>query len=198
MKKNIKKEKLGFHIVLLGQIAAGKDTQALFLLEKYNFIPVESGKYWRKKEKEKSAEGDLARRTVSLGKPAPVALMKKFLISQIENCPKGKNLLFVGNPRLKPEGQLLKKLLTERKENFFVLYITLPEKEIYKRSFGRSRGSDDSRAFIYNRIKWHKDQVSRTIEYFESLGKVKRIKGNQKILEVASDIEGVIQSFKIK
>lgn len=191
----MKKERLGFNLVLLGQIASGKDTQASSLLKKYSFSPVESGKYWRKLEKEDSKDGEWIRRTTRLGKPAPVALMKKFLIDNINNKPKDKDLLFVGNPRLKPEAQLLKKIFTERNEKFFALYITLPEKEIYSRSL-RSDRSDDSEVNIRRRIKWHKDQVSKSVDYFDSLGKLKKINGNQTIEKVYQDIEKAILYFK--
>ncbi len=194
----MKKEQLGFHLVLLGQIASGKDTQALVILDKYNLKPVESGKHWRKLEKEKSKDGEWLRRTVSKGLPAPVALMKKFLLENIEKRPKNKNLLFVGNPRLKPEGQLLNKLMKEHKEKFFAIYITLPDKEVFKRSIGRKRGTDDDNKFILSRIKWHKDQVSKTVNYFDSLGKLKKINGNQSIKEVSQDIEKAIKLFQNK
>lgn len=191
----MKKERLGFHLVLLGQIASGKDTQASLLLNKYNFSPIESGKYWRKLEEEDSKDGEWLRRTTRLGKPAPVALMKKFLLENIDNKPKNKDLLFVGNPRLKPEAQLLKKILTEKKEKFFALYITLPDKIIYKRSL-RSDRYDDNKKNIIRRIKWHKKQVSKSVGYFDSLGKLKRINGNQSIEKVNQDIEKALEYFK--
>jgi adenylate kinase family enzyme len=192
----MKKERLGFHLVLLGQIASGKDTQAELLLKRYNLTPVESGKYWRAKEKEKSPDGEWLRRTTRLGKPAPVALMKKFLLKNIENRPKNKDLIFVGNPRLKPEAQLLKKLLAFHKENFFVLYISLPDKEVFGRSLSRVRGADDNITYIQGRLKWHKDQVSKTIAYFDSLGKLKKINGNQSVEKVTTDIEKALRSFQ--
>jgi len=191
----MKKERLGFHLVLLGQIASGKDTQANILLNKYNFSPVLSGKYWRKLEKEDSPDGEWIRRTTRLGKPAPVALMKKFLLKNIENKPKGKDLLFVGNPRLKPEAQLLKKILTGINENFFALYITLPEKVIYSRSM-RSDRYDDTTVNIRRRIKWQKEQVSKSVNYFDSLGKLKKINGNQSVEKVHQDIEKALEYFK--
>lgn len=191
----MKKEQLGFHLVLLGQIASGKDTQASILMSRYNFSPVESGKYWRKLEKEDSKDGEWLRRTTSLGKPAPVALMKKFLLENIDKKPKGKDLLFVGNPRLKPEAQLLKKLLSEKKENFFALYITLPDKVIHSRSL-RSDRYDDSEVNIRRRIKWHKEQVSKSVNYFDSLGKLKKINGNQSIEKVSDDIEKALVYFR--
>ncbi|MFA6393013.1 MAG: nucleoside monophosphate kinase [Candidatus Paceibacterota bacterium] len=191
----MKKERLGFHLVLLGQIASGKDTQAGLLEKKYNFSLVESGKYWRKLEKEDSPDGAWLRRTTRLGKPAPVALMKRFLLENINNRPKDKDLLFVGNPRLKPEAQLLKKILNEKKEKFFALYITLPDKVVYSRSL-RSDRYDDNKKNIERRIKWHKAQVSKSVNYFDSLGKLKKINGNQSIEKVHEDIEKAILYFK--
>lgn len=195
----MKKEYLGFHLVLLGQITSGKDTQAKLLQKKYNLIPIESGKHWRKLEKEDSHDGKWLRRTTSLGKPAPVALMKKFLVEEIKKRKIGKNLIFVGNPRLKPEAQLLKKLLNDLKEIFFVVYITLPDNEIQKRSFVRSsigERSDDQKKNISKRIKWHKEQVGKTVKYFDLLGKLKKVNGNQSIEKVYSDIEKAISYFK--
>ncbi|MFA6355252.1 MAG: nucleoside monophosphate kinase [Candidatus Paceibacterota bacterium] len=191
----MKKERLGFHLVLLGQIASGKDTQASLLEKKYKFSLVLSGKYWRKLEKEDSPDGKWLRRTTRLGKPAPVILMKKFLLENIEHRPKDKDLLFVGNPRLKPEAQLLKKILKEKDENFFALYITLPDKVIYSRSL-RSDRYDDNKKNITRRIKWHKIQVSKSVNYFESLGKLKKINGNQSIEKVYQDIEKALDYFK--
>jgi adenylate kinase len=193
------KKYLGFHLVLLGQITSGKDTQAKLLQNEYNLIPVESGKHWRKVEKENSPDGELLRKTLGKGKPAPVTLMKKFLVKELKRRKPGKNLIFVGNPRLKPEAQLLKKLFEKTKENFFAVYITLPDKEIYKRSFTRGlkdRRADDNKKSILSRIKWHKSQVSKTINYFDSLGKLKKINGNQSIKKVYKDIEKALLYFK--
>jgi adenylate kinase len=190
----MKKEKLGFHIVLLGQIASGKDTQAKMLMQKYLLRPVESGKYWRKLEKEKSPKGELLRKTTGKGRPAPVSLMKEFLLNEISKKPKNSDLVFVGNPRLKPEAQLLKKIMLSRKESFIALYITLPEKEIHHRSSARMRNADDQK-YIKNRIAWHKDQVGKTVNYFDSLGVLKKINGNQTIAKVHQDIEKHIEKI---
>ena len=79
----ISRFRLGFNIVLLGMIASGKDTQAEILKKKYALKSIESGIYWRKLLKEKSTDGDWVRRTTGAGKPAPVILMKKFLVREI-------------------------------------------------------------------------------------------------------------------
>ena len=74
------KIQLPFHIVLLGQVASGKDTQADLLYGQYALSKVESGKYWRALEKSDTPEGEMLRKTTSKGLPAPVSLMKKFLV----------------------------------------------------------------------------------------------------------------------
>ncbi|MEI8269949.1 MAG: nucleoside monophosphate kinase, partial [bacterium] len=196
-------KKLGFNVILLGMITSGKDTQAKILAKKYAFKLVESGIYWRKLMKEDSKDGEWLRRTTGKGGPAPVALMKKFLVREIAKKPKNKDLLFLGNPRLKPEAQLLKKILKERKDDFFALYVTLPDKEVYNRSLKRVETNIsshykvfDNKKNIATRIKWHKDQVGKTVKYFESLGKLKKINGNQPVTKVTKDILKEIENYK--
>ncbi len=200
-------KKLNFNIVLLGMITAGKDTQAKILKQRYALKSVESGKHWRRVIKEKSVDGNWVRRTMGKGHPAPVALMKKFLIHEITKKPTNKDLLFVGNPRLKPEAQFLKKLFDTKKQNFFVLYITLPEKEVYKRSLIRvidskntkdQRSIDDKNNVIIRRIAWHKDQVGKTVKYFQGLNKIKIINGKQTVVQVTKDILKAVEEYKKK
>ena len=199
----MKKERLGFNLTLMGMIASGKETQTELLKKKYSLQSVETGVYTRKLLKEKSKDGEWARRTAGKGGPLPVILMKRFIIKEIEKKPKNKDLIFIGGPRLKPEAQLTKKILKENGQEIFAIYITLPDKEVYKRSLKRSVGNMkdiykvfDTEKHIKIRIKWHKDQVSKTVKYFESLGKLKKVNGNQSIDKVNQDIEKALTYFK--
>ncbi len=72
---------------------------------------------------------------------------------------------------------------------------TMSRSEAMGRSLGRSRNIDDEK-YVAGRIKWHKDQVSKTVAYFEKLGKLKKINGNQPVAKVAGDIEKVIGKYK--
>lgn len=187
-------KKLGFNIVLLGMIASGKETQANVLKKKYALKFVETGVYSRKLLKEKSKNGDLARQTVGKGLPLPTKLLQEFLVKEIKNKPRNKDFLFLGG-RLKPEAQLLKKLMDQRKEKLLVFYVSLPDKEVYRRSLGRRMGNMkkiykvlDDKKIITRRIKWHKDQVGKTVKYYKKLGILKKINGNQPIPKVTQDI----------
>ena len=200
----MKKERLGFNLAIMGIIASGKDTQANLLQNKYDLEPVGTGLFTRNLLREKSKDGDWARRVASKGKPLPTLLMKRFLLEQIKNKPKDKDLIFIGGPRLKPEAQLVRKILKANKQNIFVIYLTLSDKEVFKRS--QSRMSDknvdevykvfDTDKIIKERIKVHKTQVSKTIKYFESLKLLRKINGNQPIEKVSNEIEKVLIHFK--
>lgn len=199
----MKKKQLGFNLALMGMIASGKETQTAILKKKYSLQSIETGVYTRNLLKEKSKDGEWARRTAGKGAPLPTVLMQKFLTSQIDKKPKNKDLIFIGGPRLKPEAQLAKKILHLRGQNIFVIYISLPDKEVYKRSIKRKEGNMkdiykvfDTKELIKKRIKWHKDQVIKTINYFDGLGVLKKINGNQSIDKVSKDIDKAILSFQ--
>ncbi|HTE48755.1 MAG TPA: nucleoside monophosphate kinase [Candidatus Paceibacterota bacterium] len=196
-------KKLGFNLVLLGMIASGKETQANILKKKFALKFIESGVYSRKLLKEKSKNGAWARRTTGKGKPLPTILLQKFLIREIKNKPKNKDLLFLGTPRLKPEAQLVKKILERVGQDFMALYMTLPDKVVYKRSIKRSAGNMkeiykifDTKKLIKTRIKWHKDQVGKTVKYFRNLQKLRIINGNQSVQKVTRDILKAIEEYK--
>lgn len=200
----MKKERLGFNIQIMGIIASGKDTQANLLMKKYNLQSISTGLYTRNLLKEKSADGDLARKVAGKGKALPTILMQKFLMRQIENKSKNKDFIFIGGPRLKPEAQLVNKILKKSGQNIFVIYLTLPDREVYERSIGRKKDLKikdvykvfDTDKIIKERIKVHKNQVSKTMNYFDKLNLLKKVNGNQPIEKVYKDIEKAILHFK--
>lgn len=187
--------KLGFDLIFLGAPASGKDTQARFLMNHYELKRIESGTYLRKHLKDKTAFGKLLRQTVGISKPAPISVMKTFLANELKRAPKSRNLIFIGNPRLKPEAQFLVKQLKNHKRDFLTLYIKLPEKEIIKRSYYRMRHDDLKKVLVERRISWHKKQVSLTVKYFQSLKKLKFIDGDQQIFKVARDVQKAISDY---
>ncbi|MBX4204708.1 MAG: nucleoside monophosphate kinase [Candidatus Doudnabacteria bacterium] len=191
----MKKTRLRFDLVLLGAPAAGKDTQAALLQRKFALKPVESGKYLRGLQRNKTKIGALVRETAALGLPAPVDLIKEFLTANIRLAPKDRDLIFVGNPRLKPEAEFLRKLFLANDRDFLVLYITLPAAEIWERSAKRMRGVEDSK-YISRRIAWHKKQVGLTVKYFQKLNKLQVINGDQPVKKVNQDILKTINDYR--
>ena len=189
--------KLGFDLIILGDPAAGKDTQVEILRKKYSLKPVETGKQWRMMVKKNDYNGRWLKRTFGKGHPAPVEIVKWFINKKVRSTPKNNDLIFVGNPRLKPEAQFLVKLLKQKKRDFFVLYLKLPEKEIYARSKARVRMErEDQLQYIKNRINYTKNQVSKTVKYFQSLNKLKVINGYRTIKNVSLEVQRAINDYQ--
>jgi len=186
-------KRLGFDLILLGDPTAGKDTQALLLMEKHPFKPVETGKQWRIMVKKNDFNGKWLKRTFGLGHPAPVAIVKWFLNKKVKDASKSEDLIFIGNPRLKPEAQFLVKLLKQKQRDFLVLYLKLPEKEIYARAAKRIV-QEDTVERTKRRIDWTKHQVGKTVDYFKKLNKIEFVNGSQTIKQVAKDIEKAISA----
>lgn len=191
----MKKKKLGFDLILLGAPASGKDTQARLLEKKFAFQSVESGRYLRALERNRTKLGLLVRQRLSKGLPAPVAIIKEFLKANVRLAPKDRNLLFIGNPRLLPEAKFLKTTLEAAGRDFLVIYLKLSIPEIWERSAHRMRNIDDTK-YVKERIAWHKTQVGKTVKYFERLGKLRFINGNQTIIQVDKGILKAINDYK--
>jgi adenylate kinase len=179
--------RLGFDLILLGAPAAGKDTQADLLMKKYKLKPVKSGKYFRHMAQLHNKQSELLKKTFAKGGAAPMKLMKEFIEKELSSIPKNSDLIFIGNPRLKPEAQFLKKLLEERNRDFYAIAITLPANEIKRRSSKRMRDVQDWK-YVDNRIRMYRLQVSKTLEYLKNLRKLATVNGNQSIEKVAKDI----------
>jgi len=196
-------KRLGFNLALLGMIASGKETQANILKKKFALKFVETGVFSRKLLKAKGKEGDIARKSTGKGDPLHTKLIQQFLKNEINKKPKNKDLLILGG-RLKPEAQLIKKLLDQKGEKLFALFLSLPDKEVYQRSHLRSQSNAkeiykvlDDKKIIARRIKYHKEQVSKTVKYYQKFGILKKINGNQPIQKVTRDILKALSEFKI-
>jgi adenylate kinase family enzyme len=189
------KKKLGFDLVILGDSASGKDTQAEILQKKYDLYPVASGAYFRKLLKNPKYKAILEK-TYSKGLPAPTQLVLDLLKESFRKIKPNQNFIFIGAARLKPEAVVLKKYLDGKNRNFLVIYIKLAKAEVIKRSVKRGRIEDQDSKFIANRFLYYKKQVSQTVAYYRLAKKLKFINGNQTVGAVAKDIEQALNDYK--
>lgn len=190
-------KRLGFDLILLGAPASGKDTQAGLLMKEFALTPVETGKYLRGLMGGRSSIAKKLRETTGKGKPAPVGIIKDFLKDNVEKASSRRNLIFIGNPRLKPEAQFLRKLLMSKGRDFFAVYITLPEKEIMRRAGRRNQDRiDDGKKLVRNRIIFHNTQVTKTIEYLQSLRKIRLVRGLDSVDRVQANIKRILDDYQ--
>jgi adenylate kinase family enzyme len=92
------KKRLGFDVIILGDPASGKDTQAKLLERKFLLKSVESGKYLRGLQKNKTQLGAEIRKILIKGSPAPINVIKEFLAANVRLATPGKNLILLATP----------------------------------------------------------------------------------------------------
>ncbi len=188
--KPASKNKKPFNLILLGDPASGKGTQASWLVKKYHFYNLDMGREVRKPSA--LVQYDYAR-TTALGHLTPTVVVRNIFKRVIATAPTGKGLLFNGNPKMINEARLVAGLLKRYKRlDPLVIYLSIPEGEMFKRAELRNRDDDTARA-LRNRRKYYKTQVARVVAFFNERYTVKKISGMGTEAAVAKKIEAAIR-----
>ncbi len=176
------------NIILLGDPAAGKATQAEKLVKKFRLYDLDMGRELRRmnsKTKNSSLKMELAS-TLNRGKLTPTKLVRGIFIKKIGSVPKHTGILFDGTPKMIGEAKLVKKLLSENKRSAVkVIYLSIPQQETLKRMADRreyfkgkfSKRADDTPQALKNRIKYYKKNIAAVKKYFSQSYGIREVSG---------------------
>lgn len=197
--------KAPLNIILLGDPAAGKATQAKFLISKYKLLDLDMGQEMRhilNGKGSKTLKKSL-KETTNKGKLAPTAIVRAIHKEKILKAPKSKGILFDGTPKMIGEAKLVYKWMQQVKrtpENVIALYLHIPEKEVLKRAKNRveyykgkfSKRPDDSFDSLKNRVKYYRKNIAQVVTFFKSKYSYKEINGLGTRTEVRKRIDRAI------
>jgi adenylate kinase len=182
--------KTSFNLILLGDPASGKGTQAARLTKKYHFYNLDMGREVQKPAA--LAQYDYAR-TTALGHLTPTAVVRNIFKRVIASVPAHKGILFNGNPKMINEAKLVTRLLARAKRTDpLVIYLRIPTREMFRRADKRKRDDDSARA-LRNRQKYYKEQITRVVAFFGERYTVKTISGMGTEAAVEKKIEAAIR-----
>jgi adenylate kinase len=195
-----------FNLILLGDPASGKATQAQKLVDKYKLYDFDMGKELRKARRKDAKLEEVLEKTQDKGKLTPTKIVRQIHHDTIFNTAKKKGILFDGHPKMIGEAKLVHKWMNQVARNdgtVLVLYLNVPKKEIERRMLGRieyfdgkySKRADDNKQALKNRIKYYRDNISEVIKFFKSKYKYKLINGLGTEEEVFKRIEKAIHEF---
>lgn len=193
-----------FNLILLGDPASGKGTQAMRLAKKYHFYDLDMGEEVRKPAA--LAQYDYAK-TTAVGHLTPTAVVRGIFKRIIAETPAGKGILFNGTPKMINEAKLVARLLKQHKRpDPFVIYLHIPAREMFARAERRRvyvngklvKRDDDSARALRNRQKYYKEQISRVVAFFGERYTVKKISGMGTQAEVQKKIESAIKHHGIQ
>lgn len=193
-----------FNLILLGDPASGKATQAAKLAKKYDLYNFDMGDEVRKPAVR--AKFDYAK-TTGIGKLTPTAIVRDILKRVIRTLPVTQGILFNGHPKMIGEARLVAKWLEEsERRDPLVIYLHIPTAEILRRATGRvvyidgkvMKRDDDTERALANRRAYYREQVSQTVAFFKKRYALKNISGIGSEAEVLKRITAAIAAYEKK
>jgi adenylate kinase len=197
------------NIILLGDPASGKATQAEYLTKKHKLYDFDMGKELRKLRRKDSKLNASLQKTQDKGKLTPTKVVRAIHQEKILKTPKNTGILFDGHPKMIGEAKLVRKWMREvgrGDDSVLVLYIKIPHAEVVKRMLGRkeyhagkySKRADDNEKALRNRVKYYRDNISDVIKFFKQNYAYKQIDGLGTEKQVSERIEKAVHEFHKK
>jgi len=180
------KTKNPINIILIGDPAAGKATQASFLTRKYDLYDFDMGKELTVLRSKDKQVDEVLKQNTDKGNLSPTQIVRQILKDKISECPKEKGILFDGHPKMLGEAKLVSKLLREQgRSNPIVIYLSIPTKETITRMHKRvgyfegkfGKRADDSVEALKNRVAYYRKNVSQVIDFFKQQYQYKKVSG---------------------
>lgn len=172
-----------FNLILLGDPASGKGTQAERLTRRYRLYNFDMGKEVLKPAALKLY--DYAH-TTGIGHLTPTHVVRNILRRVIGTMPLGRGILFNGHPKMIGEAKLVASWLKRYKRaDPLVIYLALSTEETLRRAKKRRiykngklvKRDDDSKRAIQNRREYYREQVARVVVFFKKRYAFKKISG---------------------
>jgi UMP-CMP kinase len=189
-------------VFVLGPPGVGKGTQCRKIASRYDFEHISAGELLRQERQiPNSQHGELIDSCIRDGKIVPAEITCKLLERQMDNSTKSK-FLIDGFPRNQDNRDGWNKTLDDRVQVLFVLFIDCPVDICIERCINRGAAAgsgrfDDTIEVLEKRITTHIKETQPTIDYYEQLGLVKFVDGNQPEDAVFEDIKNIFEDYNL-
>ena len=181
------------YYVLFGPPGAGKGTQAIAMVEKYNLHHISTGALLRKEIAAGTELGKLAKELIEKGNLVPDEVVEGMIENEFRTVTGVNGFLLDGFPRTLPQAEALDHILAKANEAVTAtVSIMIPDAMIIERIKGRAlkegRADDASEDIINNRIVTYHNQTEPLIEYYTKEKKYYEIDGTGTIDQVRDRI----------
>jgi adenylate kinase len=177
------------NIVLFGPPGAGKGTQAVKIIEKYQLIHLSTGDILRAELAAQTALGQEAKKYMDKGELVPDKVVIEMIGIKIDKNPDANGFIFDGFPRTTAQAEALDILLRQKGTPISImLSLEVEKNELVKRLLGRGqvsgRSDDQDESIIENRIKVYNNETTPVKGFYEKQGKYQAIDGMGSIDEI--------------
>ena len=187
------------NIVLFGPPGAGKGTQAVRLVEKYNLVHLSTGDIFRTNIKGETELGKLAKSFIDKGELVPDEVTINMLESEVDKNPDAQGFIFDGFPRTTPQAEALAEFLKGKNtEVSLMVALDVDSEELVKRLLLRGadsgRADDSDESIIRNRIKVYNEQTAVVADFYSALDRFSKVNGVGSIDEITERLYEVIDA----
>jgi len=189
------------NIVLFGPPGAGKGTQAVKLLEKYQLVHLSTGDILRSELKAQTELGKEARNFMDKGELVPDKVVIGMIEGKIDSNSKANGFIFDGFPRTNAQAKALDEMLSKKGTPITIMLALEVEKsELVKRLLLRGkesgRADDQDPLIIENRIKVYNNETTPVKDFYASKGKFKGILGMGTVEDIFDRLCEAIDDLK--
>jgi adenylate kinase len=186
------------NIALFGPPGAGKGTQSVDLIKKYNLGYIATGDILRQEIKEGSELGLKAKHIIEQGGLVSDEIIVQIIEKKIETNSDLNGFLFDGFPRTFVQAYILEGLLLKLHTSLnTLLSLEVPRDESVKRLISRgetSGRSDDNEEVINNRLDEYEQKTLPVLDFYKERGKYVPINGVGSIKSIFEDITETIHT----
>ncbi|MCR5708938.1 MAG: adenylate kinase [Bacteroidales bacterium] len=189
------------HFLIFGPPGAGKGTQAVLLVERFNLRHVSTGDLLRREIAAGSELGLKAKSLIDAGQLVPDEVVEGMIASEIASHPEVKGFLFDGFPRTIAQAEHLDAILAARDEKVdAVLSLMIPDQTVLERIKHRAeienRADDTDEEIIRTRIENYHAKTEPIIDYYRGKGAYREIDGLGTIEQVFEQLCAIMQEFE--
>ena len=199
------------NVILLGAPGAGKGTQAVKLVEKYNIPHISTGDIFRKNIHDQTEIGVIAKSYIDRGELVPDSVTIKIVENRLKESDCKKGFLLDGFPRTVAQAEALAQIC----DVDYVIDIDIPFERLLHRLTGRRvcdkcgasyhvdflgdnricecggkliHRDDDTEQTVSDRIRVYHAKTEPLIDFYSKLGKLVKVNGDQGVDAVFAEM----------
>ena len=184
------------NVIIFGPPGAGKGTQALNIVKKFDLFQVSTGDLLRDEVKKESQIGKEIKNIISKGDFATDEIVNE-LIKKIVYDPQKKNkLIFDGYPRSLSQAEKLDELLNRSNQKInFIFFLNVKKNTIIKRIEKRKileKRSDDNLLTILKRYETYMETTKPVLDFYSKKKNFYEINGDGKKDVISRKMEQIL------
>ena len=185
------------NVIIFGPPGAGKGTQAINIVNKFNLHQVSTGDLLRKEVKNQTEIGRDIENTISKGDFATDEIVNELIKKIIFDQDKKNKLIFDGYPRSLSQAKNLDLLLSSSNQKIdFIFFLNVNKNAIIKRIERRKileKRSDDDASTILKRYDTYMQVTKPVLDYYSKNENFYEVDGSMEIDDISQKIEQILK-----